>query len=133
MRALKYIKDKEARERVNQDNLKRKEDKRVEVWDDRLYTSPQRPTLPKAKYLNSIIDEKSESDVEYEQEEDEESYEEYDEIEYDGYAVDDNLPTPTVSSLNNETYIIFLILKTWIKLAHSSYNRNDYADTQQDY
>ena len=50
--------------------------------------------------------------MEYEQEDDEESYEEYDEIEYDGYAVDDNLPTPTVSSLNNKTYIIFLILKT---------------------
>ena len=71
--------------------------------------------------------------MEYEQDEDEESYEEYDEIEDNEYVEYDDLPTPTVSSLNNETYIIFLILKTWIKLAHSGYNRNDYADTQQDY
>ena len=56
---------------------------RVEVSDDRLDIPPQRLTLPKSDHLNSRIDEKSESDVEYEQEEDEESYEEYDEIEDD--------------------------------------------------
>ena len=38
--------------------------------------------------------------MEYEQEDDEESYEEYDEIEDDEYAEDDNLPAPTVSSLD---------------------------------
>ena len=40
--------------------------------------------------------------MEYEQEEDEESYEEYDEIEDDEYVEDENLPTPTVTSLNNK-------------------------------
>ena len=75
---------------------------RVEVSDDRLDTPPQRPTLPKCNHLNLRINEKIESDMEYEQEEDEESYEEYDEIEDDEYAEDDNLPTPTVSSLNNK-------------------------------
>ena len=40
--------------------------------------------------------------MEYEQEEDEESYEEYDKIEDDEYAKDDNLPTPTVTSLSNK-------------------------------
>ena len=40
--------------------------------------------------------------MEYEQEEDEESYKEYDELEDDEYAEDDNLPVPTVSSLNNK-------------------------------
>ena len=43
-----------------------------------------------------------ESDFEYEQEDDEESYEEYNEIEDDEYVEDDNLPVPTVSSLNNK-------------------------------
>ena len=102
LRGPKYIKDKEDQKRVNQYNLEHKKDKIVEVPDDRLDTTPQRPTLPKANHLNSKIDETSESDVEYEQEEDEESYEKYDEIEDDEYAEDDNLPTPTASSLNNK-------------------------------
>ena len=42
--------------------------------------------------------------MEYEQDEDEESYEEYDEIEDDKYAEDDNLPVPTVGSLNNKYF-----------------------------
>ena len=40
--------------------------------------------------------------MEYEQDEDEESYEEYDEIEDNEYVKYDDLPTPTVSSLNNK-------------------------------
>ena len=40
--------------------------------------------------------------MEYEQEDDEESYEEYNEIEDDEYVEDDNLPVPTVGSLNNK-------------------------------
>ena len=102
LRAPKYIKDKEAQERIHQYNLKYKEDKIVEVSDDRLDKPPQRPTLPKVNHLNSRINEKLESNVEYEQEEDEESYDEYDEMEDVDYAEDDNLPTSTVSSLNNK-------------------------------
>ena len=97
MRGPKYIRDKELRERVNQYNLKHKEDKRAEVSDDKLDKPPQGPTFPKANHLKSNFDETSESDVEYEQEEDEELYEEYDE-----YAEDDNLPVLTVSFLNNK-------------------------------
>ena len=118
LRGSKFIRDKEARERVNQYILIHKEDKWVEVLDDRLDKLPQRPTLPKVNHLNSRFDEKAESDVEYEQEEDEEVYEEYNEIE------DDTLSASTVSSLNNKTYILktytlLLIWKTWTKSAHS--------------
>ena len=106
--------------------------------NNRLDKPPQRPTLPKDNYLNSRFDEKSESDIEYEQDEDEESYEEYDEIEDEEYTDDDTLPAPRVSSLNNKnlhlkTYILLLIRKTWTELVHSGYNRNDCTDTRQDY
>ena len=118
LRGSKFIRDKEARERVNQYILIHKEDKWVEVLDDRLDKLPQRPTLPIVNHLNSRFDEKAESDVEYEQEEDEEVYEEYNEIE------DDTLSASTVSSLNNKTYILktytFLLKwNTWTKSAHS--------------
>ena len=53
--------------------------------------------------------------MEYEQEDDEESYEEYDEIEDDEYAEDDNLPAPTVSSLDKKTYIV----KTYILILYT--------------
>ena len=56
LRGPKYIKDKEARERVKQFNLKHKKDKRVEVSDNRLDIPPQIPILPKANHLNSRID-----------------------------------------------------------------------------
>ena len=102
MRGPKYIRDEEVRERENQYNLQHKEDKRAEVSDDRLDKPTQGPTLPKGNHLNSKLDETLESDFEYEQEDDEESYEEYDEIEDDDYAEDDNIPVPTVSSLNNK-------------------------------
>ena len=63
LRGPKNIRDKEVRERVNQYNLKHKEDKRAEVSDNRLNKPPQGPTLPKANHLNSKFDETSESDV----------------------------------------------------------------------
>ena len=98
----KYIRDKEAQERVNQYNLKHREDKIVEVSDDKLDKPPQRPSLPRANHLNSRFDEMSESDVEYEQKYNEESYEEYDESEDGEYAEDDTLTASTVGSLNNK-------------------------------
>ena len=55
---------------MNQYNLKHKEDKRVEVSDDRLDKPPQGPTLPKINHLKSKHDETLELDFEYEQEED---------------------------------------------------------------
>ena len=82
-------------------------------------TPPQRPTFPKANHLNSRIDEISESDVEYEQDKDEEPYGEYDEIEDDGYSEDNNLHTPTVSSLNNKNLHSLPDTKNIISLLHS--------------
>ena len=85
MHGPKYIRHKEVRERVNQYNLKHKENKRADVSEDRLDKPSQGSTLPQANHLNSNFDEISESDIEYEQEKDEESYKEYDEIEDDEY------------------------------------------------
>ena len=101
LRGPKYINDKETRERVNQYNLKHKDDKRVEVSEERLYKPPQRPTFPKTNHLNGIMKE----DADYDEEEyvEEDYYSEVeDEIENDIYNIEETLPTPTVSSLRSK-------------------------------
>ena len=101
LRGPKYINDKETRERVNQYNLKHKDDKRVEVSEERLDRPPQHPTLPKTNHLNGIMKE----DIDYDEEAyvEEEYYSEVeDEIENDIYNTEETLPTPTVSSLSSK-------------------------------
>ena len=101
LRGPKYINDKETRERVNQYNLKHKDDKRVEISEERLDKPPQRPTLPKTNHLNGIMKE----DADYDEEEyvEEDYYSEVeDEIENDIYNIEETLPTPTVSSLRSK-------------------------------
>ena len=54
LRGPKFNKDKQTRERLNQYNLKNKDDKKVDVSEERLYTPPQRPTIPKTNHVNVV-------------------------------------------------------------------------------
>ena len=84
LRDPKHINDKEARERVNQYNLKHKDDKRTEVSENRLDKPPQSPIIPKTDHLHATIGGDGNSDYEEYQDDKEYNYEE-DEIEDGAY------------------------------------------------
>ena len=52
LQGTKYINDKEIQERVNQYNLKNRNDKRVDIAEGRLDKSPQGSVIPKVNNVN---------------------------------------------------------------------------------
>ena len=106
-RGPKHNNDKQTRERLNQYNLKNKNDKRVDVSEERLNTPPQRPTILKTNHVNTDLNEDEESNQEEESQDDgynTDVYADYeDDIENGIYEDEGMLPQPTTSSLKIDT------------------------------
>ena len=128
LRGPKYLNCKESRERLNQYNLKHKDDKRLEVSETRLEKAPQRPIFPKTNHVNADLIEGDESDKDEESQNEEYDHEEYDH-EIDDFAeeISDNediLPDPIVSSLKGCVEDPIINQGKTVKKAASSENMN---------
>ena len=108
LRGPKFNKDKQTRERLNQYNLKNKDDKRVDVSEERLHTPPQRPTIPKTNHVNVVqnLDDNHDHEMDIKDEDyntgdedGDDTYKYEDEIENEHYGEEGMLPQPNVSSL----------------------------------
>ena len=100
----KYMNNKESHDRLNQYNLKHKDDKRLDVSEIRLDKPPQSPMIPRTNHANVNLDEEGEYNEEEESKNDD--YEDYDyemddNIEEEIYENEEMLPPPTVSLLKS--------------------------------